>query len=165
MTTSSNSWAKLKGDKSRVMPFLAESFICRCAICGPSSSPLTRGESQVDFKKILSLLRSFCSTSWKQHEWAVSEQDFVAAKFLCHELEEFHPHSLHASFPPDLSFSPFLNTISVLLLLTSKPCTRSPLPFRLHSGREKREKLAHCVTVQNLLQWLQFKSPSFISLI
>lgn len=73
MTTSSNSWVKFKSDKNRAVPFLAEFFMCRCAICWPSYCPLTHEESQVVFKKIHSLLGSFCSMSWRQHKQVSSE--------------------------------------------------------------------------------------------
>lgn len=163
MTTPSNSWVKFKGDKN--VRFLAEFFMCRCAVCWPSYCPLTHEESQVDFKKIHSLLGSFCSPSWRQHKWVSCEWTggvCSCKSSSCHGLEEFHPRSLHASFPPEISFSPFLNIIYVFLLLTSKPCSRS---FFWASFREGKE--------WNLLIVWQYKtsfsgfgfpkSPSFTS--
>lgn len=158
MTTSSNSCVKFKGDKSRAMPFLAEFFVCRCALCWPSYCPLTHGESQVDFKKIHSLLRSFCSTPWRQHKWASCEWTGRVCSCrapLAMNWKSFILIYGMYLFPLNYLFSPFLNAIYILLLLSSRPCTGS-LPFGLHSRREKRVKLTHFMTVQNLFHWLQF---------
>lgn len=154
MTTSSNSWVKYKGDKSRAMPFLAEFFICRCAVCWSSYCPLTYGESQVDFKKIHSLLRSFCSTSWRQHEWVSCE--WTGGVCSCRAPLAMNWKSF--VLIPCMHLSP-LNYLFHLFSIPSTFCFFSPpnlapdlFPLAFIQGEKREWKIVHCMTVQNLLQ-------------
>lgn len=128
MTLSSNSWAKIEGDKSGAIPSFAEGiYVQVCYLLAQFFSVHSWGPAP-------SWL-SYYSTSWRQHERAVNGIGACSCKAAlamgCKSLI-LTPFTITCIFLHWNTFSPLLNTDYILELLTWKLWTQSPLPFGLH---------------------------------